>query len=68
VLGRQLDRITQAVASDLRAAQGLGPDNAAALLIAAGGNQHRLQSEAGFAALCGASPIPASTGTRQGHH
>jgi len=67
VLGRQLDRITQAVAPGLRAAQGIGPDNAAALLIAAGDNPQRLRSEAAFAALCGASPIPASSGTRQRH-
>jgi hypothetical protein len=67
VLGRQLDRITQAIAPDLRAAQGIGPDNAAALLIAAGDNPQRLRSEAAFAELCGASPIPASSGTRQRH-
>ena len=67
VLGRQLDRITQAVAPGLRAAQGIGPDNPAALLIAAGDNPQRLRSEAAFAALCGASPIPASSGTRQRH-
>jgi len=30
VLGRQLDRITQAVAPGLRAPQGIGPDNTAA--------------------------------------
>jgi transposase len=67
VLGRELDRITKAVAPGLRAAQGIGPDNAAALLIAAGDNPERLRSEAAFAALCGASPIPASSGTRQRH-
>ena len=53
VLGRQLDRITQAIAPDLRAAQGIGPDNAATLLIAAGDNPQRLRSEDTFAALCG---------------
>jgi transposase len=67
VLGRELDRITQVVAPGLRAAQGIGPDNAAALLIPAGDNPERLRSEAAFAALCGASPIPASSGTRQRH-
>jgi Transposase IS116/IS110/IS902 family len=35
---------------------GIGPDNAAALLIAAGDNPDRLRSEASFAALCGVSP------------
>ena len=66
-LGHDLDRITQAVAPTLRAAQGIGADNAAALLIAAGDNPERLRSEAAFAALCGAAPIPASTGNRNRH-
>ena len=41
---------------------GVGPDNAAALLIAAGDNPDRLRSEASFAALCGVSPLEASSG------
>ena len=41
---------------------GIGPDNAAALLIAAGDNPDRLHSEASFAALCGVSPLEASSG------
>jgi transposase len=36
---------------------GIGPDSAAALLIAAGDNPERLASEASFAALCGVSPV-----------
>ena len=39
-----------------------GPDNAAALLIAAGENPDRRRSEASFAALCGVSPLEASSG------
>jgi len=66
-LGQELDRITRTVAPDLRAAQGIGADNAAALLIAAGDNPERLRSEAAFAALCGACPIPASSGNRTRH-
>jgi transposase len=46
---------------------GVGPDTAAALLIAAGDNPERLHSEAAFAALCGASPIEASSGKTQRH-
>ncbi|HSS23013.1 MAG TPA: IS110 family transposase [Mycobacterium sp.] len=42
--------------------QGIGPDNACALLIAAGDNPDRLRSEASFAALCGVSPLEASSG------
>ena len=46
---------------------GVGPDTAAALLIAAGDNPHRLHSEAAFAALCGTNPIPASSGKTNRH-
>jgi transposase len=42
--------------------QGIGPDSAAALLITAGDNPGRLHSEASFAALCGVSPVEASSG------
>ncbi|MFG1820845.1 IS110 family transposase [Kribbella sp. NPDC049174] len=44
---------------------GIGPDNAAALLISAGDNAGRLGSEASFAALCGVSPVEASSGKTQ---
>ena len=46
----------------LLAAKGVGPDTAAALLVAAGDNPERMHSEASFAALCGASPVQASSG------
>ncbi|NQU97545.1 MAG: IS110 family transposase, partial [Chloroflexi bacterium] len=44
-----------------------GPDTAATLLITAGDNSERLKSEAAFAALCGVSPIPASSGKTNRH-
>ena len=44
------------------AATGVGPDTAATLLVAAGDNPGRMKSEKSFAALCGASPVPASSG------
>ena len=46
----------------LLAAPGVGPEVAATLLIAAGDNPERLTNEASFAALCGATPIEASSG------
>ena len=46
---------------------GVGPDTAATLLTTAGSNPERLRSEAAFAALCGASPIPASSGKTNRH-
>jgi transposase len=54
-------------APKLRALLGVGPDSAAALLIAAGDNWQRLNSEAAFAALCGASPVEASSGKTRRH-
>jgi transposase len=47
--------------------RGVGPDSAAALLITAGDNPERLTTEASFAALCGASPIQASSGKTRRH-
>ena len=46
---------------------GVGPHVAAQLLAAAGDNPHRLSSEAAFAKLCGACPIPASSGKTTRH-
>jgi transposase len=46
---------------------GAGPHAAAQLLAAAGDNSHRLRSEAAFAKLCGACPIPASSGKTTRH-
>jgi transposase len=54
--------ITTQAAGVLLDQYGVGPEVAAALLITAGGNSDRLTSEASFAALCGVSPIPASSG------
>ena len=51
----------------LLAAPGVGPDVAATLLIAAGDNPERLTNEASFAALCGATPIEASSGRTVRH-
>lgn len=47
---------------------GVGSQVAADLLIAAGSNPDRLGSEGSFAALCGASPVDASSGKTQDHH
>src|SRR5215469_7473121 len=46
---------------------GVGPDTAALLLITAGDNPGRLRSEAAWAHLCGAAPIPASSGKVRRH-
>lgn len=46
---------------------GIGPVTAAALVIAAGDNPERIGNQAAFAKLCGACPIPASSGRTQRH-
>ena len=65
---RRLHRITTAVAPDLVALQGVGPDVASTLLVTAGDNPHRLERDASFAVLCGTSPPPASSGKKQNRH
>lgn len=63
----QLDALTLQANPALRAAKGIGVDVASILLIAAGDNPERLRSEAAFAAMCGASPIEASSGRTTRH-
>jgi transposase len=46
---------------------GVGPQTAATLLVTAGDNPDRLRSEAAMAALCGASPLLASSGKTNRH-
>jgi transposase len=67
LLTEQLDALTARHAPKLRDLHGVGPDCAAALLIAAGDNPRRLHSEAAFAALCGTSPVEASSGKTRRH-
>lgn len=58
--------VTQAAPRTLRL-PGIGIINASRMLVAAGENIDRLHSEAAFAHLCGAAPIPASSGKTQRH-
>jgi transposase len=62
---RQL--VTDAAPPALLALHGVGIDVAATVMIAAGDNPERMRSEAAFAHLCGAAPIPASSGRTQRH-
>ncbi|MFE5011727.1 IS110 family transposase [Streptomyces sp. NPDC056696] len=66
-LTRALDGEVTTHNPGLRAAYGVGPDTAAQLLITAGGNPERMRTEASFAALCGAAPVPASSGRTNRH-
>ena len=62
-----LDAITHTAAPTLREAFGIGADSAAEMMIVAGDNPTRVRSEAAFAKLCGACPIPASSGVTHRH-
>ncbi len=68
-LSTEIDELTdhlrlliEHTAPALLAAHGVGVVTAAQLLITAGDNPQRISSEAAFAAMCGVSPIPASSG------
>ncbi len=62
-----LDQLTQQACPGLRKTYGIAVDGAATLLVAAGDNPARLRSDAAFAALCGVSPLPASSGKTNRH-
>ena len=59
-LEAEIDALTKALL-------GAGPHVAARLLLAAGANVSRLRSEASFSMLCGASPVPVSSGRADRH-
>ncbi len=72
--GGQLERLDELIvplvtvrAPGLLSLYGVGPDTAALLLIAAGDHPGRLHSEAAWAHLCAAAPIPASSGKTVRH-
>lgn len=62
-----LEPLVAQACPQLLAEPGIGVQTAAQLLVTAGGNPDRLRSDAAFAALCGASPIPASSGRTDRH-
>lgn len=59
---RELDILVAATVPTLLSRPGIGTLTAAQLLITAGANIDRLTSDAAFAHLCGAAPIPAASG------
>ncbi len=65
---RHLKSQTKAVAPRLVEAVGVGLDIAAEMLVTAGDNSDRIRSEAAFAKMCGACPIPAGSGKTNGRH
>lgn len=67
----ELDRLiapfVKELAPSLPKLEGVGSENAGEFLVTAGDNPDRLHSESSFAMLCGAWPIPASSGKTQRH-
>lgn len=63
-----LKALTAATAPQLVEAVGVGYDTAAQMLITAGDNTNRIKSEAAFAKMCGACPIPAGSGKTNNRH
>jgi transposase len=66
-LDTELAALVTAAAPDLLELPGVGVETAAQLLTTAGDNPDRLRSEAAFAHLCGAAPIPVSSGRTDRH-
>lgn len=61
-LNDELAELVNKLVPTLLGERGVGIDVATKLVIAAGENPERLHSEASFAALCGTSPVEASSG------
>ena len=66
-LDRFIAPLVKELAPDLLKLEGVGFASAGELLVTAGENPDRLRSEASFAMLCGARPLPASSGKTQRH-
>ena len=62
-----IEPLVAAINPELLERTGVGADVAGQLLVTAGENSDRLHSEPAFAMLCGAAPIPASSGKTNRH-
>lgn len=60
-----IDPLVAEICPALLELTGVGTQTAGQLLVTAGDNPDRLRSEAAFAMLCGAAPLPASSGRVQ---
>jgi transposase len=66
-LDQLIEPLVSELAPTLLTLPGVGVKSAGEFLVTAGDNPERLTSEAAFAMLCGASPIPASSGKVSRH-
>lgn len=64
-LDRLIVPLVEELAPNLLKLEGVGTENAGEFMVAVGENPDRLHSEASFAMMCGACPIPASSGKKQ---
>jgi transposase len=62
-----LGKLTERRAPEMVTAHGMGTATAAEMLILVGDEPERIRSEAAFAKLCGARPVPASSGKTSRH-
>ena len=67
-LSAHLKQLVTTTAPQMLERFGIGFDTAAEMLITAGDNTDRVKSEAAFAKLCGACPIPTGSGKTSGRH
>ena len=66
-LDAHLKAILDEIAEPLLGAFGVGYETAGQLLVTAGDNPERMKHEASYAALCGSSPVKASSGRTNRH-
>jgi transposase len=66
-LDKHLTALVTKAAPKLVELRGVGVDVAGTLLVAAGDNPERLVNESSFAAMCGVSPVDASSGRQHRH-
>jgi transposase len=66
-LEEHLATLAATAAPNLLELFGVGTETASQLMVTAGDNPERLRSEGAFAALCGAAPVPASSGRTDRH-
>jgi len=66
-LDKAIKHVLDQIAAPMLDRHGVGYETAAALLCAAGDNPERLNTEAGYAALCGSNPVRVSSGKTNRH-
>jgi transposase len=66
-LTRDIKRLLDTIAAPMLERHGVGYETTGTLLCAAGDNPERLHTEAGYAALCGTTPVRVSSGKTNRH-